>query len=169
MRLSTILPAVLATLSFADQFQNCTDVREDIHQAEYKLAYTLDTKNWDKLHESMTQDVIYDNSAFGPGKGGVSTGLAQVIANTKAAFGDSMVEHIVANALINVDSSGQRAHVITYLIFSKWDPTALNDGNKTYRVYEKCDDTFVIDDGAWKLKYSKVTNMGPKFEMPYFG
>jgi len=113
MRLSIILPAALASLSFAAQSQNCSDVYEAIHQAEYKLAYTLDTKNWDILGESMTEDVIYDNSAFGPGKGGVSTGLDQVISNTKAAFGDSLVEHIVANALINVDSSEQWAHVIT--------------------------------------------------------
>lgn len=64
------------------------------------------------------------------------------------------------------------AYMLIYLIsliFSKWDPTALNNPNKTYRVYEKCHDLFVIDDGAWKLKYSNVTNMGPKFEMPYFG
>jgi hypothetical protein len=112
MRLSIILPAVLASLSFAASSQNCSQY-EAIHQAEYKLANTLDTKNWAILHESMTQDVVYDNSAFGPGKGGVSTGLAQVIKNTKAAFGDSLVEHIVANALINIDSSGERAHVIT--------------------------------------------------------
>ena len=115
MRLSIILPALLASLSFADTFQNCScsDVREDIHQAEYKLAYTLDTKDWAKLGESMTQDVVYNNSAFGPGKGGISRGLAEVTANTKAAFGDAMVEHIVANALINVHSSGKEAIVIT--------------------------------------------------------
>jgi len=112
MRLSIILPAVLASLSFADPSQN-PDVYEAIHQAEYKLANTLDTKNWALLGESMTKDVIYDNSAFGPGKGGVSTGLDQVIANTKAAFGDSMVEHIVSNALINLDSSQKLANVIT--------------------------------------------------------
>jgi len=115
MRLSIILPAVLASLSFAYSSQNCSQYEqyEAIHQAEYKLANTLDTKNWDILYQSMTQDVVYDNSAFGPGKGGVSTGLAEVIKNTKAAFGDSMVEHIVANALIDLDPSGQSAHVTT--------------------------------------------------------
>jgi len=112
MRLSIILPAVLASLSFAYSSKNYSQY-EAIHQAEYKLAYNLDNKKWDLLHESMTQDVVYDNSAFGPGKGGVSTGLDEVIKNTKAAFGDSMVEHIVANALIDVDDSGKRAHVIT--------------------------------------------------------
>jgi SnoaL-like domain len=122
MRLSIILPAVLASLSFAAPYQslaapsqNCSQYSqyEAIHQAEYKLANTMDTKNWAILHESMTQDVVYDNSAFGPGKGGVSTGLDEVIKNTKAAFGDSMVEHIVANARINIDDSGERANVIT--------------------------------------------------------
>jgi len=74
MRLSIILPAVLASLSFAYSSENCSQYEqyEAIHQAEYKLANTLDTKNWDILYQSMTQDVVYDNSAFGPGKGGVS-------------------------------------------------------------------------------------------------
>ena len=112
MRLSIILPAVLAALSFAVALEDAT-VYEAIHQAEYKLANTLDTKNWAILGESMTNDIVYNNSAFGPGKGGVSTGLAEVINNTKAAFGDAMVEHIVANARINIDSSGTKAHVIT--------------------------------------------------------
>jgi hypothetical protein len=112
MRLSIILPAVLASLSFATASTDYSQY-EAIHQAEYQLALTLDTKDWGNLHNSMTQDVVYDNSAFGPGKGGVSTGLAQVINNTKAAFGDALVEHIVANARINVDSSGVKAHVIT--------------------------------------------------------
>ena len=112
MRLSIILPAILASLSFAVALEDAT-VYEAIHQAEYKLANTLDTKNWAILGESMTNDVVYNNSAFGPGKGGVSTGLAQVINNTKAAFGNSLVGHIVANALIDLDHSKQRAHVIT--------------------------------------------------------
>ena len=112
MRLSIILPAVLASLSFAVALEDAT-VYEAIHQAEYKLANTLDTKNWAILGESMTNDIVYNNSAFGPGKGGVSTGLTQVINNTKAAFGNSLVGHIVANALIDLDRSKQRAHVIT--------------------------------------------------------
>ncbi|OCK77975.1 hypothetical protein K432DRAFT_303008 [Lepidopterella palustris CBS 459.81] len=144
------------------------DIYEQIHKAEAGLANCLDTKNWDNLHNFMTQDVVYDNSAFGPGKGAVSTGLDQVITNTKNAFGDSMVSHSVTTALINFYNATS-AHVITYLIFSKWDPTSLTDGNKTYRVYEKCDDNFVLDQGLWKLKYSKVTDMAPKFEQPYFG
>ena len=122
MRLSIILPAVLASLSFAAPSQplaalsqNCSQYSqyEAIHQAEYQLALTFDNKDWDNLHNSMTQDVVYDNSAFGPGKGGVSTGLAEVIRDAKAAFGDSMVERIVANARINIDDSGEQAHVIT--------------------------------------------------------
>lgn len=112
MRLLIILPAVVASLSFAVASQNYSEY-EAIHQAEYKLANTLDTKNWAILGESMTEDVVYDNSALGPKIGGVSTGLAQVINNTKAAFGDSLVEHIVANGLINLYPSGQEAIVIT--------------------------------------------------------
>ena len=35
-------------------------------------------------------------------------------------------------------------------------------------MYERCDDTFVVVNGNWKLKYSLVINLAPKVENPYF-
>jgi hypothetical protein len=55
------------------------------------------------------------------------------------------------------------------IIFSRWDPGNLYDVSKTFRIYERCDDIWVLDQGLWKLKYSKVTNMGPKVEGIYWG
>jgi hypothetical protein len=55
------------------------------------------------------------------------------------------------------------------IVWSRWDPDALDDPKKTFRIYERCDDVFVVDDGSWKLKYSLVTNLGPRVESPYFG
>lgn len=54
-------------------------------------------------------------------------------------------------------------HSITY---SHWDPSALSDITKTYRIWYKCDDIWVLQDGVWKMQYSKVTNMGPGVEAP---
>jgi hypothetical protein len=54
-------------------------------------------------------------------------------------------------------------------VFTRWDEDDLKDPDKTYRVFEKCDDTLVLEGGLWKLKNSVVTNQGPKFEQPYFG
>lgn len=55
------------------------------------------------------------------------------------------------------------------LIYSHWDPKHLDDPKKTFRVYEQCDNIWVLDSGLWKLQYSLVTDMAPKFEVPYFG
>lgn len=57
------------------------------------------------------------------------------------------------------------------IIYSRWDEAALKDVKKTFRIYERCDDYFVIDpaDGNWKLKYSLVLPLAPKPELPYFG
>jgi hypothetical protein len=54
------------------------------------------------------------------------------------------------------------------IVWSRWEPTALHDPKKTFRIYERCDDTFVVDNGNWKLKYSLVINLAPKVENPYF-
>ncbi|PVI00006.1 hypothetical protein DM02DRAFT_614627 [Periconia macrospinosa] len=143
------------------------DYYEAIHQAEFKLAETLDTKNYGGLGEVMTDDVVYDSRPLGPDYGGLSVGLAQVTANIQAAFGGAQIAHYVSNALIKPLGS-QAANVTTYLTWSRWDPAAENDPKKTFRIFERCDDLFVIDDGKWKLKYSLVTQLGPKPESPYF-
>ncbi len=54
------------------------------------------------------------------------------------------------------------------IVWSRWEPNALKDAKKTFRIYERCDDVFVVDNGNWKLKYSVVTNLAPKVENPYF-
>lgn len=89
------------------------DVYEAIHQAENNLAYTLDTKNWAKLGDWMTQDVVYDNRPLGPDYGGLSVGLQQVTENTKKAFGTANVAHHVSNAIIKLNDDATKANVTT--------------------------------------------------------
>ncbi|KAK8062643.1 hypothetical protein PG997_014740 [Apiospora hydei] len=144
---------------------------EAIHQRENVLAYTLDTKQYNRLGESMTNDIVYDSRPLGPNYGGLSVGLKQTTDNIRAAFAGAKVAHHVSNAIIVPQKDGKAANVTTYIVYSRWDPAALNDATKTFRIYERCDDYFVVDssDGNWKLKYSLVTNLAPKVERPYFG
>jgi hypothetical protein len=119
MRSSIILVGILATISTATllplpSLSPCKpEINEAIHQAEYGLAATLDRKDYDSLRNYMTKDIVYDNSQFGPGKGGVSRGLDAVIRDTKAAFGTARVSHLVTNAIIDPDKSCKSAHVVT--------------------------------------------------------
>jgi hypothetical protein len=94
-------------------FNTQLDAYEAIHQRESILAETLDTKDWDRLDESMTQDVVYDSRPLGPDYGGHSIGLEQVIANTKAAFGTANVAHHVSNAIIRLNHDATEANVTT--------------------------------------------------------
>ncbi|KAH6632068.1 hypothetical protein F5144DRAFT_620966 [Chaetomium tenue] len=169
MRISTLLLTSLSIcLGVASPSHTQPDVYEAIHQRESILAETLDTKDWSHLGESMTKDVVYDSRPLGPDYGGLSVGLQQVIENTKAAFGNAKVAHHVSNAIIRLNHDASKANVTTYIVWSRWEPEALHDPKKTFRIYEKCDDKFVVDDGKWKLKYSLVTNLAPNVENPYF-
>ncbi|CAI6337844.1 unnamed protein product [Periconia digitata] len=168
--IAVIFAAAAASLSQAMAYDDSIqpELYESIHQAENILAETLDTKNYERLGESMTEDVVYDSRPLGPDYGGLSVGLAQTTANIKAAFGDALVAHHVSNAIIKPQPDGQAANVTTYIVWSRWDPAALSDPKKSFRIYERCDDFFVVDDGKWKLQYSLVTQLGPKPESPYF-
>jgi hypothetical protein len=119
MRISAILLTSLVPLSLAaaspDTHGSVTqpDVYEAIHQRESILAETLDTKDWSRLGESMTDDVIYDSRPLGPDYGGLSVGLQQVIENTKKAFGNALVAHHVSNAIIRLNHDATEANVTT--------------------------------------------------------
>jgi hypothetical protein len=123
MRVSAALIAFFGSLALAANSQdhggscasNCIepDVYEAIHQRESILAETFDTKDWERLDESMTQDVVYDSRPLGPDYGGLSVGLEQVIVNTKAAFGDAKVAHHVSNAIIKLNMDATSANVTT--------------------------------------------------------
>ncbi|KAK5693975.1 hypothetical protein LTR97_009593 [Elasticomyces elasticus] len=174
MHLPSLLTCVVALLPFANslatQHPKSSDVTASTYnaliQAGYKTAYTLDTKNYEALGEVMTTDVVYDSTALGK-YGGRSVGLDEVKTSVAAAFGDDLVEHIVTNIYIMELQTPTKAKVVTYITYSHWDPDALSDITKTYRIWYKCDDIWVLQDGDWKMQYSYVTNMGPGVEAPY--
>jgi hypothetical protein len=55
------------------------------------------------------------------------------------------------------------------ITWSHWVDGALDDIHKTFRIFYRCDDIWVLQDGAWKMQYSKVFNMGYGAEAPYYG
>lgn len=116
MHISTAFVAFVAPTSLAvpSAYQRAgVGPYEAIHQRESILAETLDTKDWDRLGESMTQDVVYDSRPLGPDYGGLSVGLDVVIANTKATFGDARVAHHVSNAIIRLNHDDTEANLTT--------------------------------------------------------
>lgn len=113
---AAFLAAAAVPLSLAAATAGCgtaPGLYEAIHQRENILAYTLDIKDYARLGESMTQDVVYDSSPLGADYGGLSVGLQQVTDNIRAAFGDAKVEHQVSNAIIVPNKAGNAANVTT--------------------------------------------------------
>ncbi|KAF6793823.1 hypothetical protein CSOJ01_13795 [Colletotrichum sojae] len=166
----SLLAATLAAAAPPPKGGPTPDPYEAIHQASYLLASLLDTKQYSRLGEAMTDDIVYDSRPLGA-YGGLSNGLAETTKNIAAAFGDALNEHQVGNALIKFNNrEATSANVSTYLTWTRWDPENLHDITKTFRIFERCDDLFVVDpkDGRWKLKYSLVVNQGPQVEAPYF-
>ncbi|KAF2434127.1 hypothetical protein EJ08DRAFT_693677 [Tothia fuscella] len=171
MRASAFLIGAFMALSSATFLPSLckVDTVEAIRQAQSTLGVLFDRKQYERLGEVMTKDTIYDNSDLGLDYGGISRGLEQVKANARAAVGTTRVQHFTNHKLINVDKGCKSAQTETYIQYTRWDKDDLTDIKKTYRFHERCEDTWVLENGAWKLKYSLVTNMGPKPELPYFG
>lgn len=109
---AAFLAAAIAPLSLAGYLTE-PDLYEAIHQRENILAYTLDTKDYARLGESMTQDIVYDSRPLGPDYGGLSVGLKEVTDNIRAAFGDAKIAHHVSNAIIVPNKDGNAANVTT--------------------------------------------------------
>ena len=115
MRFIAVILAAAVSLpqAMSDETSPQPELYEAIHQAEYVLAETLDTKNYARLGESMTDDVVYDSRPLGPDYGGLSVGLEQTTDSIRAAFGDARVAHHVSNAIIKPSGGGQAANVTT--------------------------------------------------------
>jgi hypothetical protein len=111
--LPSLVPLCLGTSPHNRGPATQPDAYEAIHQREAILAETLDTKDWARLGESMTQDVVYDSRPLGPDYGGLSVGLQEVIDNTSAAFGDALVAHHVSNSIIRLNPGVTAANVTT--------------------------------------------------------
>ncbi|KAF2208905.1 hypothetical protein CERZMDRAFT_3513, partial [Cercospora zeae-maydis SCOH1-5] len=139
---------------------------EGLTQAGYKLAWVIDTQNWTRLNEFFTQDVYYDSTDLGQ-YGGRSEGIEETRQALEQAGERAMTSHVVTNLHVEEMQSAEKARVITYIQYTHWDPEALNDPKRTFRIQYYCDDIWVCQDSAWKMQRSTVTNLGAGAEMPY--
>ena len=73
---------------------------EAIKQREAIIFDTIDTQDWDRLHESVTQDYVHDSRPLGPVHGGLFVGLERCIEDLKQAFGGAMTAHQITNFII---------------------------------------------------------------------
>jgi hypothetical protein len=58
---------------------------------------------------------------------------------------------------------------IKSMAYSHWVENALDDPAKTWRVYYRCDDIWILQGGTWKLQSSKTYNMGFGTEAMFYG
>ncbi|KAI5202317.1 hypothetical protein E4T39_04834 [Aureobasidium subglaciale] len=136
--------------------------------AEYKLAWLIDSKNYTAFGEVLTNDVVYDSTDLGA-YGGRSEGIEQTVAAIRAASAGARVSHIVTNSLVFDTITPTKWRTDTYITWSHWVEDALDDITKTFRIFYRCDDIWVLQNGVWKLQYSKVYNMGYGAEAPFYG
>ncbi|KAI5195314.1 hypothetical protein E4T42_08262 [Aureobasidium subglaciale] len=141
---------------------------EAFEAAEYKLAWLIDSKNYTAFGEVLTNDVVYDSTDLGA-YGGRSEGLEQTVAAIRSASAGARVSHIVTNSLVFDAITPTKWRTDTYITWSHWVEDALDDITKTFRIFYRCDDIWVLQNGAWKLQYSKVYNMGYGAEAPFYG
>ncbi|THW79679.1 hypothetical protein D6D19_00983 [Aureobasidium pullulans] len=138
---------------------------EALISAEYKTAWLIDSQNYTALGEVFADDIIYDSTDLGA-YGGRAEGLDAAASALRALGNGARVSHLVTNTLVLDAITPKKWRVITW---SHWVDGALDDITKTWRIFYRCDDIWVIQDGVWKLQYSKVLNMGYGAEAPYYG
>ncbi|THV93572.1 hypothetical protein D6D25_09397 [Aureobasidium pullulans] len=141
---------------------------EALISAEYKTAWLIDSQNYTALGEVFTDDIIYDSTDLGA-YGGRAEGLEAAASALRALGNGARVSHLVTNTLVLDAITPKKWRVLTYITWSHWVDGALDDITKTWRIFYRCDDIWVIQDGVWKLQYSKVLNMGYGAEAPYYG
>ena len=105
--LASLLPLCLGAASSATQ----PDLYETIKQREAIFFDTIDTKQWDRLGESLTQDFVHDSRPLGPEHGRLIVGLQQVIESSPEVFGTSLTAHTMSNAIIQPNPDATAANV----------------------------------------------------------
>ncbi|KAM0720854.1 hypothetical protein Q7P37_003139 [Cladosporium fusiforme] len=142
---------------------------EALTQAGHKLSHILDTKNYSALDSVLTQDVVLDATDLQPVTGGETNGFDETVSVFKLSGAGAKTAHRITNVLLLDEITPKKARVSSYIAYSHWVEDALDDSTKTWRIYYRCDDIWVLEDSIWKLQYSKVYNMGYGAEAPYYG
>jgi hypothetical protein len=73
----------------------------ELTQANYKLAWLIDSQDWSTFDTVVAQNVTFDGTDLLPAKGGIANGLDEVIEVFKHDAADrARTSHLVANVLV---------------------------------------------------------------------
>lgn len=72
---------------------------EAIRQAQYLLSDLIDTKQYDRLGEAVTEDYVHDSRPLGD-RGSLSEGVEEFANDVRKATGNALTQHSDTNTLI---------------------------------------------------------------------
>ena len=128
-----------------------TDFNDWVAICNLKAAYCrlLDTKDWEGWGQLFTDDFHQDVSGSG---GGVYEGREAAVAATRAAIETTKTAHQVHFPEINID--GDHASAIWPL-----QDRLLWDDGRTMTGYGHYHETYVKQDGRWRMATQKLTRL----------
>lgn len=84
----------------------------ELTQANYKLAWLIDSQDWSAFDAVVAQNVTFDGTDLLPAKGGIANGLDEVIEVFQHDAADgARTSHLVANVLVMETHGRSRARV----------------------------------------------------------
>lgn len=105
---SWLLLAALASLASSAPVSLITELT----QANYKLAWLIDSQDWSAFDTAVAQNVTFDGTDLLPAKGGIANGLDEVIEVFQHdATDEARTSHLVANVLVMETYGRSRARV----------------------------------------------------------
>ena len=128
-----------------------TDFNDWVAICNLKAAYCrlLDTKDWEGWGQLFTDDFTKDVSGSG---GGVYEGREAAVAATRAAIETTKTAHQVHFPEISID--GDQASAIWPL-----QDRLLWDDGRTMTGYGHYHETYVKQDGRWRMATQKLTRL----------
>jgi len=128
-----------------------TDFNDWVAICNLKAAYCrlLDTKDWEGWGQLFTDDFHQDVSGSG---GGVYEGREAAVAATRAAIETTKTAHQVHFPEISID--GDQASAIWPL-----QDRLLWDDGRTMTGYGHYHETYVKQDGRWRMATQKLTRL----------
>jgi ketosteroid isomerase-like protein len=136
----------LATLAdLGRKIQVLEDI-EAIKKLKAKYWNSVDTKQWDKLADCYTEDVVFESPQLG-----MMEGRDFIVKVFKRAMKNVKTAHQGHNPEIDITGDATAT--------ARW---ALNDrvelvGGTFFQGYGHYDEDYIKQDGCWKIKRSKLT------------
>lgn len=141
---------------------------EQIRQLKSRYFRFVDTKDWDGLATVFTGDAVLDTrGAGGEGTPGeedshVSRGRDAVVAYISTGLQHACSVHHGHGHEITIDAPGEAHGVVAMEDVVEWfQPFQAN-----LRGYGHYHETYRIEDGAWRIKNSRLTRLRVDTDLP---